>query len=70
MLFGAALTDDRIVSVLMLTPIVVTVTYDPVADLAPVAQVANFQFARSVNTAIRRRSIGVTATEGDSSTTF
>ena len=45
-------------SVLMLTPIVVTVLapmvfsklpYDPVADFAPVAQVANFQFALSVN---------------------
>ena len=45
-------------SVLMLTPIVVTVlapmvfsklSYDPVADFAPVAQVANFQFALSVN---------------------
>ena len=45
-------------SVLMLTPIVVTVLapmvfsklpYDPVADFAPVAQVANFQFALAVN---------------------
>jgi tripartite-type tricarboxylate transporter receptor subunit TctC len=45
-------------SVLMLTPIVVTVLaplvfsklpYDPVADFAPVAQVANFQFALSVH---------------------
>jgi len=45
-------------SVLMLTPIVVTVlapmvfsklSYDPIADFAPVAQVANFQFALSVN---------------------
>jgi len=45
-------------SVLMLTPIVVTVLapmvfsklpYDPIADFAPVAQVANFQFALSVN---------------------
>ena len=45
-------------STLMLTPIVVTVLapmvfsklpYDPVADFAPVAQVANFQFALSVN---------------------
>ena len=45
-------------SVLMLSPIVVTVLapmvfaklpYDPVADFAPVAQVANFQFALSVN---------------------
>jgi len=45
-------------SVLMLTPIVVTVLaplvfsklpYDPLADFAPVAQVANFQFALSVN---------------------
>jgi tripartite-type tricarboxylate transporter receptor subunit TctC len=45
-------------SVLMLTPIVVTVlapmvfsklAYDPIADFAPVAQVANFQFALSVN---------------------
>ena len=44
-------------SVLMLTPIVVTVLapmvfsklpYDPVADFAPVAHVANFQFAMSV----------------------
>ena len=47
-------------SVLMLTPIVVTVLapmvfsklpYDPLADFAPVAQVANFQFALSVNAA-------------------
>lgn len=45
-------------STLMLAPIVVTVLapmvfaklpYDPVADFAPVAQVANFQFALSVN---------------------
>jgi tripartite-type tricarboxylate transporter receptor subunit TctC len=45
-------------SVLMLTPIVVTVLapmvfsklpYDPIADFAPVAQVANFQFALSVS---------------------
>ncbi|MGZ5207029.1 MAG: Bug family tripartite tricarboxylate transporter substrate binding protein [Caldimonas sp.] len=45
-------------SVLMLTPIVVTVLapmvfsklpYDPVTDFAPVAHVANFQFALSVN---------------------
>jgi tripartite-type tricarboxylate transporter receptor subunit TctC len=45
-------------SVLMLTPIVVTVLaplvfsklpYDPIVDFAPVAQVANFQFALSVN---------------------
>ena len=45
-------------SVLMLTPIVVTVlapmvfsklAYDPIADFSPVAQVANFQFALSVN---------------------
>jgi tripartite-type tricarboxylate transporter receptor subunit TctC len=45
-------------SVLMLTPIVVTVLaplvfsklpYDPITDFAPVAQVANFQFALSVN---------------------
>ena len=45
-------------SVLMLTPIVVTVLapmvfsklpYDPLTDFAPVAQVANFQFALSVN---------------------
>jgi len=45
-------------SVLMLTPIVVTVLapmvfsklpYDPLADFAPVAQVANFQFALAVN---------------------
>ena len=45
-------------SVLMLTPIVVTVLaplvfsklpYDPSVDFAPVAQVANFQFALSVN---------------------
>ena len=45
-------------SVLMLTPIVVTVlapmvfsklSYDPIADFAPVAQVANFQFGLSVN---------------------
>jgi len=45
-------------SVVMLTPIVVTVLapmvfsklpYDPLADFAPVAQVANFQFALSVN---------------------
>ena len=45
-------------SVLMLTPIVVTVLapmvfaklpYDPLVDFAPVAQVANFQFALSVN---------------------
>jgi tripartite-type tricarboxylate transporter receptor subunit TctC len=45
-------------SVLMLTPIVVPVlapmvfsklSYDPIADFAPVAQVANFQFALSVN---------------------
>lgn len=45
-------------SVLMLTPIVVTVLapmvfsklpYDPIADFAPVAQVANYQFALSVN---------------------
>ncbi len=44
-------------SVLMLAPIVVTVlapmvfsklTYDPIADFAPVAQVANYQFALSV----------------------
>ena len=44
-------------SVLMLTPIVVTVLapmvfsklpYDPIADFAPVAHVANFQFAMSV----------------------
>src|SRR6476660_10631428 len=47
-------------SVLMLTPIVVTVLapmvfaklpYDPMVDFAPVAQVANFQFALSVNAA-------------------
>ena len=45
-------------SVLMLTPIVVPVlapmvfsklAYDPVADFAPVAQVANFQFSLAVN---------------------
>lgn len=45
-------------SVLMLTPIFVPVLapmvlarlpYDPIADFAPVAQVANFQFALSVN---------------------
>jgi tripartite-type tricarboxylate transporter receptor subunit TctC len=45
-------------SVLMLTPIVVTVLaplvfaklpYDPIIDFAPVAQVGNFQFALSVN---------------------
>jgi tripartite-type tricarboxylate transporter receptor subunit TctC len=45
-------------SVIMLTPIVVTVLapmvfsklpYDPIADFAPVAQVGNYQFALSVN---------------------
>ncbi len=54
-------------SVLMLTPIVVTVLapmvfsklpYDPIADFAPVAQVANFQFALSVNATLPAKTIG------------
>lgn len=53
-------------SVLMLTPIVVTVlapmvfsklAYDPVADFAPVAHVANFQFAMSVAAAHPARNV-------------
>ena len=54
-------------SVLMLTPIVVTVLapmvfsklpYDPIADFAPVAQVANFQFALSVNATHPAKTVG------------
>jgi tripartite-type tricarboxylate transporter receptor subunit TctC len=54
-------------SVLMLTPIVVTVlapmvfsklAYDPIADFAPVAQVANFQFALSVAATHPAKNIG------------
>ena len=54
-------------SILMLTPIVVTVLaplvftklpYDPIADFAPVAQVANFQFALSVNASHPAKNIG------------
>jgi len=53
-------------STLMLAPIVVTVLapmvlaklpYDPVTDFAPVAQVANFQFALSVNATHPARSM-------------
>ena len=54
-------------STLMLAPIVVTVLapmvfsklpYDPIADFAPVAQVADFQFALSVNASHPARTIG------------
>ena len=54
-------------STLMLTPIVVPVlaplvfsklAYDPIADFAPVAQVANYQFALSVNASHPARTIG------------
>ena len=53
-------------SVLMLAPIVVTVLaplvfsklpYDPIADFAPVSQVANYQFALSVNAASPARTM-------------